>query len=87
MFDINSAGQQRNIEHDDADDEATEILSTEMPSTWVGRLRGHAPRAEMATVTNKTRGAFVEKVVAARSAYVDVPQTLVRAGGAQHSHT
>ena len=50
-----------------------------MPSTWAGRLRGHTLRAAAASITNETRNAFVDKVFAARSAYVDVPDMLVRA--------
>ena len=79
VFDIKSTGQQANTEHDDVDDEATENLSADMPSTWAGRLRGHTLRAAAASITNETRNAFVDKVFAARSAYVDVPDMLVRA--------
>ena len=79
VFDIKSTGQQANTEHDDVDDEATENLSADMPSTWAGRLRGHTPRAAAATFPHETRNAFVDKVIAARSAYVDVPDMLVRA--------
>jgi hypothetical protein len=79
IFDIRSTTQRRleqsndddTPDHDDTDDEAEEGLSVEMQPSWTGRLRGYT-RAAAATVDRST-DVFMEEVLRAQTAYVDVP--------------